>query len=293
MQSLINNIKSKIAEPRNDGVLHFSSHLTNDRHTVLSHFYGIPHTVKPWANTLPLLQGSGIHDYIHTLMGKSKEFRYMPEKPITVGDEYGFKYKWGGTADAYVQEPNNSEVWLIDYKTISGTSLEFLDGPKREHILQVSAYYHFGPQFDNMRVGILYLPTTPNYRRQWSEPVFYEIISIDKDYLIERMHSIERLITLFNEKVAYGAGSEAAPPIERGEYKWKQIKKDNCWEVSYHPHYSYLFCPWKDEEIDVCGCSTLKVRVVGRVDVDDNYISGDKEELSKAGWGGFDINNEV
>jgi len=288
MQSLIDTIKSKIAEPRNDGLFHFSSHLTNDRHTILSHYYGIPHTVKPWANTLPLLQGSGVHDYIHNIMSKSSEFRYMPEKPITVGAEYGFRYKWGGTADAYVQEISSNDTWLIDYKTISGPSLEFLDGPKREHILQVSAYYHFGSKVDNMRVGIIYLPTTPNYKRQWSEPVYYEIIPIDFDYLQERMHSIERLMDVFKK-----GSRDGLPPVERGEYKWKQIKKDNSWEVSYHPHYSRLFCPWKDEEVDVCGCSALKVRVVGKTDQYDSYISGDKEELLEAGWSGFDSNNKV
>ena len=291
MQSLIDIIKAKVVEPRNDGVLHFSSHLTNPRHTVLGYFYGIPNTTKPWANTLPLLQGSGVHDYIHSLLSKCNELRYMPEKPIHVGKEYEFKHQWSGTADAYVQESSSSDIWLIDYKTISGTSLEFLDGPKREHVLQVSAYYHFGPKFDNMRAGILYLPTGPNYKRQWSEPVFYEIMPLDKDFLLERMREVERSMHLFQMK-------NILPDVERGEYKWKKIKKDNCWEVSYHPHYSYLFCPWKGEDEDVCGCSTLKVRVVGRVSMTNDYISGDKEELLKANWypdsvGGFDIDAKV
>ena len=293
MQSLIDIIKAKVVQPRNDGVLHFSSHLANDRHTVLGYSYGIPSSVKPWANTLPLLQGSGIHEYIHSILSKCDELRYMPEKPIWAGREYEFMYQWGGTADAYVQESSSRDVWLIDYKTISGTSLEFLDGPKKEHVLQVSAYYHFGPKFDNMRAGILYLPTGPNYKRQWSEPVFYEIMPLDKDFLVERIREIESAISKFDFN-----DESTVPAVEPGEYKWKKIKKDNCWEVSYHPHYSYLFCPWKDMSVDVCGCSTLKVRVVGRVSLDNEYVSGDKEELQKANWYpdsycGFDIETEV
>ena len=59
-----------------------------------------------------------------------------------------------------------------------------------------------------------------------------------------------------------------------------------------------MFCPWKNEDEDVCGCSTLKVRVVGRVSLDNEYVSGDKDELLKAEWypdsiGGFDIEDKV
>lgn len=263
MKSLIENIKYETNKARNDGLLHFSTHLQHDRHTAIYHKHGYPENTwdKPWMNTLPLLQGTAIHDYIHNIM-KDKYTVYDAEVPISGSDKLG--YAWTGTADAYVVD-DDGVFWLLDYKTISGTSFEYLDGAKPEHILQISAYYHFHyhPKHGYpKKCAIVYLPTTPDYRRRWPEPVIIEVDPIPWMDLYHRMNTVE-----FHIKRYATTGELPQPP--KGEYKWKQNKKENHWELWWYPHYSSLFCPWKGQEEDPCGCSKFTRYVVGTWSVRD------------------------
>ena len=244
MKRLISVIKEATNSPRNDGVLHFSSHLMNDRHTVLYWHHGYPDVSdKPWANTLPLLQGTAIHEQLHSIMHE-KHQPYASEIEIRCDD---FKYPWMGTVDAYTEDENEN-ILLLDYKTISGTSMTFLDGPKPEHVMQVSAYFHFGmPRVQ--RVGILYLPTTPDYKRRWHEPVFYDVSPHPYDAIVGRINQIEKAISAYPKEL---------PDFVMGTKEWKHNKKEKQWERWLRPHYSSMFCPWKDEEDDPCGCSNQK-----------------------------------
>jgi hypothetical protein len=252
MKTLIDAIKQATNSPRNDGMLHFSSHLQHDRHTVLYYHHGYPNVWdKPWMNTLPLLQGTAIHEQIHTIMGEAHQ-PYASEVEISCND---FQYPWVGTADAYMEDESGN-LMLVDYKTISGTSFGFLDGPKPEHIMQVSAYYHFGMPGVHS-VGILYLPTTPDYKRRWPEPVFYYVTPLSEDTIVKRIEQVEYWIK------AYADDPVMLPDFPVGEHEWKQNKKERRWELWYKPHYSTLFCPWKDQENDPCGCSTEKKMHIG------------------------------
>ena len=268
MKSLISNIKYNTNKSRNDTLLHFSTHLQHDRHTCIYHKYGYPENTwdKPWANTLPLLQGSAIHEYLHATLKDSYSI-YVAEDEVRP-TKYDFKYGWVGTADAYVEDSDEC-LWLIDYKTISGPSFEYLDGPKPEHIMQVSAYYHFGNARPD-KVGILYLPTSADYRRRWPEPEFMEITPIPLADLLHRMHSVEHAIDLY-------AGTSELPPIPEGKYVWKKNKKQDCWDLTFMPDYTTMFCAWKDQEDDPCGCSNLARDVVGSWSMLDG--AGGNEEI--------------
>ncbi len=263
MKSLIDTIKTSINTPRVDKYLHFSTDLQNPRHTCISWVHGQPLVDKPWMNTFPLLQGTAVHEHVHGIMHDASEWNYVSEQPIFLGERM---YPWTGTADAYLTNPAG-ETWLVDYKTVSGTSLSFMDGPKPDHVLQVSAYYHFGPTIPNMRVGILYLPSSPDYKRHWSEPIFYEIEPRSKDEIEARMARIERYI---NEYIHDGT----LPSAFSGEYVWK--KKYKYWQLVYKPHYTSMFCPWQSFADDPCGCSNDTYKVVaewkkGTLSVEDGY----------------------
>ncbi len=245
MNRLISVIKEQTNSPRNDEMLHFSSHLMNDRHTVLYWYYGYPEDTwdKPWANTLPLLQGTAIHEQLHSIMSEHHT-PYASEISIINKD---FKYPWTGTVDAYTEDENGNVV-LLDYKTISGTSFTFLDEPKPEHVMQVSAYFHYGmPRVS--RVGILYLPTSPDYRRRWHEPVYYDVTPHPREALDGRIMQIESAIDAYPVML---------PDPVMGTKEWKYNKKEKQWECWLRPHYSSMFCPWKDTEDDPCGCSNQK-----------------------------------
>jgi hypothetical protein len=214
---------------------------------------------RPWMNTFPLLQGTAIHEYLHTVMQNEEDWNYVSEQSIVVDD---FDYPWTGTVDAYLTNPDR-ETWLIDYKTASGVSLSFINEPKPEHLLQVSAYYHYGIAIPNMRVGILYLPSSPDYKRRWEEPRFYEIEPRTKDEIDARIRRIENNIS------AYVANGDLPKPLE-GEYSWKYNKRNKNWEHWYKPHYSSMYCPWRGLENDPCGCSNQKAELLETSDTDPN-----------------------
>jgi len=276
MSKIIDIIKYATNAPRNDGVLHFSSHLQHDRHTVLYYEYGYPKESwnRPWMNTLPLLQGTAIHEQVHKIMSEHHT-PYASEVEVKCDD---FQYPWVGTVDAYTEDEYGN-LMLIDYKTISGTSFGFLDGPKAEHVMQVSAYYHFGMPGVHS-VGVLYLPTTPDYKRRWPEPVMYYVTPHPKEALIARINEVEAAIS------AYKAAS-ILPAQPDGEVYWKENKRNKNWELHYKPHYSTMFCPWKNQEDDPCGCSEEVPVHIGswsedRIEGDESIVKGYLSECP--GW---------
>ena len=270
MKSLIDAIKLEVNTPRADDYLHFSTDLQNPRHTCISWVHGIPLVDKPWMNTFPLLQGTAVHEYVHTVMFNEPDWNYISEKPIKFTDRH---YPWTGTADAYLTNPDG-EKWLVDYKTASGVSLSFMDGPKPDHVMQVSAYYHFGPTIPDLRVGILYLPSSPDYKRRWAEPVFYEIEPLSLEEIIDQMTYIEECLHLYT-------AHQILPKALSGEYSWKVNKKNKNWEYWYKPHYTSMYCPWKDQEVDLCGCSTQKAYIVETSDIDPAEMCDTIEENEK------------
>lgn len=260
----VEDIKEALSVPRNDAALHFSQHLQHDRHTVLYHSYGYPKVMQPWGRVFPLVQGTGVHETMHSLMSGLYP-KYVPEHEIFADTDW-FDCTWTGTADAYVED-NDGQVWLLDYKTISGPGMEFLgDEPKEDHIWQVSAYYHFGPT-QNCRTGVLYLPSSAGYKRDWSEPRFIEFEPLSYETLSVRMMEVETAIE------AYKA-SGALPDWPDGSYSWK--KKGKNYELLYRPHYTSMFCPWASLADDPCGCSNQTQKVVakwtnGTLNVEDGY----------------------
>ena len=272
MNDLINIIKQHTLSPRNDSMLHFSQHLTHNRHTALYYWFGYPGIVnEPWMNTLPLLQGNAMHNEIHRIMDEAYNIDYVSEVPV-IPDEDLFVYPWMGTADAYVRI--GDERWLIDYKTISGAGITFLQKPRLEHTLQVSCYYHFNkPLYDADRVGILYLPMSADYKRRWHEPQFFEIEPMPKEVLMQHIASVESDISIYQS-------TRLLPAWPEGEYKWKQNKRNKDYELHYKPHYSSMFCPWRYYgDDDPCGCSQQKPMLVGKVDYDMNVIDGEEETV--------------
>jgi hypothetical protein len=84
------------------------------------------------------------------------------------------------------------------------------------------------------------------------------------------------------------------PDVLMGEYKWKNIKKERKWELTYYPHYSSQYCPWAGQEEDPCGCSKLKSEYIGcwyyynGIDGDEETV---KDHLDKCP-GYVDLTNE-
>jgi hypothetical protein len=247
---LVSLLKKTIATPRNDNMLHFSQHLQHDRHAALYYAHGYPSVPDPsWQSIFPLLQGTAIHETIHEILQKNLE-KYKAEHPIIAKDP-DLTLEWTGTADAYAML--DGEFWLLDYKTISGVGMSFLDNqPKPEHVMQVSAYYHFGPS-QKCKTGIVYFPTTPDYKKRWEEPRLIEFDPLPKRDIIARMRQVEEAIHDYEE-------DDTLPDYPAGEYTWKKTNK--VYKLWYRPHYSSLFCPWAAFHDDPCGCSQQKPKFI-------------------------------
>ena len=254
--SIVERLKDTLSAPRNDDMLHFSQHLQHDRHAALYHAYGYPDVKQTWQRIFPLVQGSGIHEIVHHTMSGLYP-KYVGEHSILAEDKR-LRYRWGGTADAYMED-ESGQVWLLDYKTISGVGMSFLgDEPKPEHVLQVSAYYHFGPT-QNCKTAVLYLPSSGDYKKRWEEPLMIEFEPVSKDELVERMRTVEKACDEY-------MGTSKLPDAPTGTYKWKphnayaghRTRK----KLLYTPHYMSMFCPWASLTDDPCGCSLERGRTL-------------------------------
>lgn len=260
MKSLIDDLKSSLSEPRNDGMLHFSQHLQHDRHAAIYMKYGYPKANLSWGRMFPLVQGTGVHETIHVHMKDICE-HYLAEHEIFV--TAGFQYPWTGSVDAFAKY--QGEYWILDYKTISGAGMFFLgDEPKEDHILQVSAYHAFRPESNQVwRTAVIYLPSSPDYKRNWDEPRMIEFKPLDKQTIIDRMLEVEEHISLY-------ADTGFLPPWPAPSYKWKQ--KGKTWHLEERPHYTSMFCPWASLIDDPCGCSKQESGTIAKLRGDELTI---------------------
>lgn len=274
---LLSKLKESLSEPRNDGYLHFSQHLQHDRHAAIYMKYGYPKTTPAWGRMFPLVQGTGIHDVIHTHMAKIVD-QYLPEHPIVLDDEY--HYPWTGTVDAFAKV--GDEYWILDYKTISGAGMFFLgDEPKEDHKWQVSAYHAFMPMTsDDWRTAVIYLPSSPDYKKNWSEPVMLEFEPYSKREVEERISDVERAIGLYLE-------DNILPDIPPPTFAWK--KRGKTYFLQQRPHYTTLFCPWSSLIDDPCGCSDEKSSLLatyteGDLKIEDGYDKMVKQIIQEIGY---------
>ena len=212
----------------------------------------------------PLVQGTGVHEIMHRAMAEIYP-KYRPEFEIIAQDP-DLKYRWGGTADAYVEI--DGDLWLLDYKTISGVGLSFLDEePKEDHVLQVSAYYHFGPY--KPRTAVLYLPSSGNYKNQWEEPRFVEFEPVPIGMLLSRMKHVEA-------SIAEWTLNQSLPDWPVGKWEWKTKGRSKTYHLTYKPHYTSIFCPWAGTHDDPCGCSLQETIIAGTykdgdLNIDEKY----------------------
>ena len=241
-------------ETRNDGKLHFSSGLQHDRHSVLGYVHGYPHVDRHWGDVAQLITGTSIHEYLHQMFAKDLRLQiYKSELPVS--DIIINDMAWTGTADAFIID-SEGQSWLVDYKTTSSNTFEYLRGtPKPEHIMQVSAYYHFltdgnGDDLpEGTKCGIMYVPVSPTFSRKWAEPTFMEFDPLPVGDVIRVMERVTDRI------IDYKLG-EPLPDAPTGDWVWKFDKRAKKWKFTYKPHWSARFCPWAPLLDDPCGCST-------------------------------------
>ncbi|HEY5984914.1 MAG TPA: hypothetical protein VIV12_00825, partial [Streptosporangiaceae bacterium] len=110
------------------------------------------------AEQMPPLIGTLLHDWLRDSVRK-RGTTFITELNLAPFMPKG----WGGTADWLFWHEERQGWFLIDVKSIMGFAMKYVlgEGPKTEHVAQVSAYWHAAKKMGLRllpEVGVFYLP---------------------------------------------------------------------------------------------------------------------------------------
>jgi len=182
---------------------------------------------------------------------------------------------WAGTADYLFWDPELQGWVLADLKTAKGESFRYLknEGAKKEHLWQVSAYWHAlaSAGFELVEgFNIIYLPKN-DVKDFTVEPIIAEATPLDIDILRETMNErwelTQQYLAEMESDQPWGMpGYESdilnkylAPPMERTQAMWWN-KETKVFDVKLVPHWTTQFCPYDN---DLCDCSTQGTNKIG------------------------------
>jgi hypothetical protein len=195
---------------------------------------------------------------------------------------------WGGTADWLLWDDFQGWFNLKDLKTIKPEGLRWIkDGPKEEHLWQLSAYWH-GLTDGGFKLGdvieVMYLPMGDTNDDEIIEPIMVGASPLDRDLvwgvMEDRWAATQRYMIEIDSRrypshdVIVGFSPHdylnefLAPPMER-EQKVNWNGKQGVWDVKLVPHWSSMFCPFENE---LCDCSEAGVTKIGHYTLDGMYV---------------------
>jgi hypothetical protein len=255
------------------GNLRCSSDLTGSlRHSQLR-LANAPTNEREIAAEIRALHGELWHEWFHDTLEKTG-YPFFHEVKLTDYLPEG----WGGRADWVFWHPGYKAFVLGDFKTSRGEAMYWIerDGAKKEHIWQMSAYWHALVKMGLPMVkgfAILYWPMndTPGKEVvlpsvQECEPVPAEVLHKEMAYRWERCQEYLALIDGASSDTSY-INDKLAPPIEREQkLYWSKVSK--AFEVKLVPHWLSRFCPYPDE---LCDCSQQGTTKIGQY----KFLEGD------------------
>jgi len=255
-----------------DGLLHASSHLTGSLRHVQLELAGAPRIEESLVRQMPLVMGNALHTFLHEALRK-RGAAYMGEVDVTEGCPEG----WGGTADILQWNTGAEQFQLLDVKTMRGEGIYYLsEGPKIEHVWQVSMYYHalvvMGLPM-NYDIGVYYLPKN-EVRGKDVEPtlVMFEPLTRATVYA-EANRRIRRVDEYLNSLGVLSFPNyitDALEPVQERVQKITFDKKTETYDVKLTPHWSTMYCPFPTE---LCDCREQGVTKIGFYDTDgETYI---------------------
>lgn len=200
---------------------------------------------------------------------------------------------WGGTADAFVWNPELKAFVLVDFKTIKGEGLRYVirDGAKEEHIAQTSLYWHAAKKMGLQlakAIGVFYLPVNDTRNKdEVIEPVLIDFAPLPSAPLSREANRRtarvgEYLASLAPHDVPFGMVSEhlqrqgdldvwltdALEPEQERTQRLYFDRSTETYDLKLVPHWSAAYCPFPDE---LCACNTHGSTKIGTYDVDGAY----------------------
>ncbi|MDE2101494.1 MAG: hypothetical protein KGL39_29885 [Patescibacteria group bacterium] len=230
--------------------------------------------------------GSLVHEDIHRILRKIG-VPYMAEVNMTPWLPRG----WGGTADAFVWNPDLKAFVLTDFKTSKGESMKYIanGGAKIEHVKQTSAYWHAAKKMGLplvKKIGVYYLPKNDT-RGGGVEPLLMEFEPVPVRDLAKDMKYRHGRVTEYVDSLPYflrdridGAPVEhwvtdALEPVQQREQKLYWDRYSDTWELKLVPHWSAAYCPYPHE---LCDCGSQGTTKIGFYDFDGTYYPRDGYE---------------
>jgi hypothetical protein len=235
-----------------------------------------------------LITGTFFHELIHDQM-RRKGIPHMPEVKL----DYWLPAGWAGTADCLMWNAEHRAFALIDYKTIEGKGVYWIEtqGAKEGHIWQLSAYLYAAeamgiPVFTDEGY-VLYIPITESQVVTGTQGALMEVVKpLDKEALHNHMADIksnvdEYLYSLQFEFRKWLPDSDeeylteflADPPAREQKLFWDKDKK--IFHVRLVPPWGAKYCPY-DEPL--CTCSGLKTEKIGEFSLEREYSPRDGYE---------------
>ena len=233
---------------------------------------GAPKIEESFTRGMPLWIGSLVHEDMHRILRKAG-VPYMAEVNMTPWLPRG----WGGTADAFVWNPDLKAFVLTDFKTTRGAAVKWLerDGAKIEHVKQTSAYWHAARKMGlplAKKIGVYYLPKDGD-----AEPLLIDfdplpVRELGKDMKYRHGAVSEYVASLPkpNPRPLYTEEyvTDALAPVQERLQKVVYDKDTGMYDVKLVPHWSTGYCPFP---IELCDCSTQGTTKIGTYDIDGTY----------------------
>lgn len=262
----LSEIKKSRREP--DGLLHCSSHLVSPLRFTQLEMVGAPKVERPIVQEVRMWHGTLWHEWFHSVLEASGiKFKYE----INLNE--WLPEGWGGTADWLFWQPE-LEAWCLgDLKTTRGEALFFIgkDGAKKDHIWQLSAYWHALAKSGIPLVkgfGIMYWPMNDTNDSVDITPQVADCDPIPEEELHSHMESIRQAVNEY--RTAYAETGEylndALAPMPEREQKYYWNKQQGVFDVKLVPVWYERFCDY-DEEL----CPRSSTTKIGHYSLSGQY----------------------
>lgn len=237
---------------------------------------------------------------VGTLLHEWLERRFKLEQVISMSEINVTPWMppgWGGTADHLIFDPEYKRYHLMDVKTTKGESMPWIakDGIKKEHVHQVSSYFHACEQMGlpmMPEASILYWPITNTSDNPLPTTLYFTPLA--KDDLGATMRSRREAAdrykaSLPTEALAmagqvhgeddWGPDAEAVDysifhtdelaPVADREQVLHRNRSQGVWDLKSKPHWSSMFCDYPGK---LCGCKFQDgMRKIGHYDTGGGY----------------------
>lgn len=251
-----------------DGLLHPSTDLSGCEISMCHrHDPDIETKPKSQAAMTRLLIGTLVHRWLEQQMTESEwdgiEFRC--EVDMTPGLPMG----WAGTADVLIGQFGDGvlsepEFTLMDFKTIAGSGLGFIDlnVPKREQHYQVSAYFHAAEAMGYRmapKVCIVHIPVSAAQYKEIESPIEQWMTPLPRNVVFGEMKRRSQMLK------RYLAGEKDLPQPMARVQATRFNKRLNLTEHIEKDHWMTRFC-----DSPLCRCGGGRVEVIS---YDDSGVS--------------------